>query len=67
MSAKTTTPGFLKIKIILNKGYEVIIFDYDVPNKILSHDSNHIVDLVKWLKFGNSSICIREVITTSIL
>ena len=39
---------------------------YDVTNQILSRDSNYIVDLVMWLKFGNSSISMREVIITSV-
>ena len=37
-----------------------------VTNKILSRDSNYIVDLVMSPKFGNSSISLREVIITSI-
>ena len=46
MSAKLATPGFLKIKIFRNKGYDLIILDYYVTNKILSSDSNYIVDVV---------------------
>ena len=45
MSAKLTTPGLLKIKIFQNKGYDVIIPDYDVNKKVLSSDSNYIVDV----------------------
>ena len=67
MSAKMATPALLKIKVFWNKGYYVIYSVYDVTNKILSHDPNYIVDVVMWRKFGNSSICIREVIITSIL
>ena len=67
MSAKMATPGFLKIKVFWNKGYYIIYSVYDVTNKILSHYSNYIMDVVMWAKFGNSSICIREVIITSIL
>ena len=67
MSAKIATAALLKIKIFSNKGYYVIYFVYDVTNKILSHDSNYIMDVVMWPKFGNSSICIREVIINSIL
>ena len=67
MSAKMATPGLLKIKVFWNIGYDVIIYVHDVTNKILSRDSNYIVDVVMWPKFGNSSICIREVIITSIL
>ena len=40
LSAKLATPGLLKIKTFQNKGYAVIILDYDVSNKILSLDSN---------------------------
>ena len=66
MSARMAALGLLKIKVFLNKGYYVIIFLYDVTNKILSHDSNYIVDVVMWSKFGNSDILMREVIITSI-
>ena len=67
MSAKMATLGLLKIKVFWNKGYDVIISVHDVTNKILSRDSNYIVDVVMWPKFGNSSISMREVITTTIL
>ena len=33
MSAKMPTVGPLKIKVFLNKGYDVIIFVYDVINE----------------------------------
>ena len=59
MSAKMATLGLLKIKVFWNKGYDVIIYVHDVTNKILSRDSNYIVDVVMWSKFGNSSIGIR--------
>ena len=62
MSAKLATPGFLKIKIFRSKAYNVIILHYDVTNKILSRDSNYIVDMVM---FGNSSISMRKVTITS--
>ena len=65
MSAKMAAPALLKIKVFWNKGYYVIYSVYDVTNKILSHDSNYIVDVVMWPKFGNSSISMREVIITS--
>ena len=61
MSAKLATPGFLKIKIFWNKGYDIIILDYHVTNKSLSRDSNYTVE------FGYSSISITEVIMISIL
>ena len=52
-------PGLLKIMVFWNNGYDVIIPADDVTNKILSRYSNYIVD--------NSSISMREVITTFIL
>ena len=60
-------PSPRKIKEFWNKGYDVIIFVYDVTNKISSHDSIYIVDVVMSPKFGNSSTSMREVITTSVL
>ena len=38
MSAKLATPSLLKIEIFQNKGYDVIILDYDITNKILLHE-----------------------------
>ena len=67
MSAKMATPGLLKITVFWNKGYDLIIAVGDVTNKILSRDSNYIVRVLMWPKFGNGSISMREVITTSIL
>ena len=71
ISAKFATPGLLKTKIFRNKGYDVLNSDYDVTNKILSHDSNDIVHVVMWPKFAKSllkfGISMREVIITSIL
>ena len=63
MSAKLATLDLLKIKVSWNKSNDAIISAYDVNNKILSCDSNHIVDVVMWLKFG---ISMRELIITSI-
>ena len=67
MSANMAAPALLKIKVFWNKGYYIIYSVCDVTNKILSHDSNYIMDVVMWPNFGNSSICIRDVIITSIL
>ena len=61
------TPGLLKIMVFWNKGYDVIIPVDHVTNKILSRDSNYIVDVLMWPKFGNCNISMRGVITTSIL
>ena len=59
MSAKMTTPGLLKITVFWNKGYDVITSVDDTINKILSHDSNYIVDVLMW-----PSISMSEVIKT---
>ena len=67
MSAKMATPGLFKITVSWNKDYDVIIPVDEVTNRILLHDSNYIVDVFMWPKFGNCSISMREVITTSIL
>ena len=45
MSAKMATRVLLKITIFLNKGYDVRIAVDEVTNKILSRDSNYIVDV----------------------
>ena len=44
-----------------------MIYIYDVTSKILSRDSNYIVEVIMWPKFGNSSISMTEVIITPIL
>ena len=49
MSAKVAA---LKIEVFWNKAYDIIISAQDVTKKV-SHDSNCIVDVVKWLKFDN--------------
>ena len=67
MSAEITTPGLLEIRVFWNNGYDVIIFVHDVTIKVLSRDSNYIIDVVMWPKFGNCSISMRNVIITSIL
>ena len=45
LPAKMATPGLLKITVFRNKGYDVIIYVNDVTNKILSRNSNYIVDV----------------------
>ena len=67
MSADMASSGLLKITVFSNKVYDVIIYVNDVTNKILSRDSNYILDVFMWPKFGNCSISMREVVTTSIL
>ena len=67
MSAKMAIPGLLKITVFWNKGNEVIIYVHDVTQKTLSCDSNYIVDVVMWSKYGNSNISMGEVIIISTL
>ena len=67
MSAKMANPGLLKTMLYWNKGYDFIIPVNDVTRKILSRDSNYIIDVIMWPKFGNSSISMKQVITTSVL
>ena len=67
MSARIATLDLLKIKVVWNKGYDVITSVHDVTNKVLSRDSNHIIGKAMWPKFGNYSISMREVITNSML
>ena len=47
ISAKLATPDLLEIKVFRNKSYKVITSVHDITNKILSRDSNYIVDVVK--------------------
>ena len=56
ISVKLATLGIIKIKVFWNKGYDVIISVHEPTNKFLSPDSNYVVDVVMWPKFGNSSI-----------
>ena len=67
MSAKMATSGLFKSTVFWSKGYNVTILVDDVSNKILSRDSNYIVDLFICPNFGNFSISVKEVNTTSIL
>ena len=67
MSAKMATLVLLKTNIFWNKVYDVMVSVHDVDNKILSRNSNYIVDVVIWPKFGNFNITVREVSITSIL
>ena len=67
MSAKLPTLGLRKIKVIQNDVYDVTTSVHNVTNKTLSRDSNYIVDVVMWSKFGYSIISMTKVIITSIL
>ena len=65
--AKMATLGLLKMTVFWNKGYGVIIYILEVTNKLLLRDSNYIVDMIMWPKFGNFNVSMREVIIISIL
>ena len=67
MSAKMATAGLFKKTVFWNKGYDVIFSVNGFTSKSLSRDSNYIVDVLIWPKFGNCSISMRELITISIL
>ena len=67
MILKLATLSLLKIEVFWNKGYDAIISVHDVTNEILPSDLNYIVDMAMWSKFGNFSISMREVITTSLI
>ena len=66
LSAKFSFLGLLKIKVFWNYSYNVIVFVHGVTNKNLSRDSNCIVYVAVWPKFGSSSISMREAILNSI-
>ena len=46
ISAKMDRLGFLKTELFWNNSHDLIISVHDVTNKILSHNSNYIVDVV---------------------
>ena len=46
MSAKLATLGLLKTKVFQNEDYDVIVSVHDFINKVLSRDSNYVVDVV---------------------
>ena len=46
ISVKMAILGLLKIKVFLNKGYDVTISVHDVNNKTLSCGPDHTVDVV---------------------
>ena len=50
MSAKMATLDLLKVKISWNKSYDIIIFVHDVTHKVLSLESNYIIDVAMLIK-----------------
>ena len=53
---KWATLDLLKIKVFWNKDYDSTISVHDATHKILSCDTNYIVDMVMWPKSGNCKI-----------
>ena len=46
------TPEFRKIKVFWKISYDVMISTNDVTNKTFSRNSNYILDVVMWPKYG---------------
>ena len=68
ISAKLATLGFLKVKTFWSKRYDVIISVYDVTDRVLSRDSDYMVDVIMLLsKSKKSSMSMAEVNITSTL
>ena len=65
MLAKMATLSLLKVEVFLNTIHiKYHVQKHHYTNKILSRDSNYIVDVVIGPNFGNSSISMRENIIT---
>ena len=62
---KLTASCLLKITLFLNEFYDVITTVYDFTKKFLSGYSSCIIDLPVWLRFGSTSISMKQVIITS--
>ena len=45
----------------------MIVSVHEVIDKILSRDSDYVLDFIMWLKFGSSTISVREVTIILIL
>ena len=60
MLAKLATPDLLKITVFWIKSYDVILWVYNVINKILLRDSICVVNVAAWPKFGNLSISKKD-------
>ena len=66
MSEKMVTLALLKVNILWNKDCDLTVSVHGVSNNFLCHDWNYIVDVVMSSNFGNSSISMKEVVTTLI-
>ena len=57
MSAKLATPDLLRISVVSNKDYDVIILVYDLVSKVLRRDSDHIVNFGGVTREGQNFHC----------
>ena len=64
---KVSKIGFFKSPQIVFWNHDIKTFANGVTFKVLSRDSNNIVDVVMRPKFDNSGISMRDVIISSIL
>lgn len=62
MPAKLVSPVLFETKVVLNKASV-----HDVTKKFSTRGSNYCVDVVMWVKLGNSSISTREVVIISFI
>ena len=53
LPANIATSDLPKVKIFWDKDYDAIISLHDITKKNLSRDTNHIIDMIMWRKFGN--------------
>ena len=60
ISAKWATLGSHRINLFWNKSHGILFSIDEITNKILTSDSNYDADMAMSLKFGNSSISIRD-------
>ena len=65
-TARTDTPGLLKIILSWKNVNDVIISIHEVINKTSLYDANYIVDMVVKPKFGDTSISMTEISKISV-
>ena len=53
--AKLAASSLNEINVFCNKSYDVVNSVHDITSKILSSDSNFVVDVIMWPKLGKSS------------
>ena len=70
ISAELGTPDLLKLKVFWNENYDLKTSVYDVSNKVLTCESNYIVDVVfmksyynfNFIRFDLKNICFWGVV-----